>query len=199
MTADGRRLDADEAALWRHVARGVTPLSRPPAAPDDASQEGAPPDDAPPDNARAPARPPRAEPAPPRPALVRPPAPPLPALDPAAPAGLDRRTARRLKRGRIPVEARLDLHGKTQDEAHAALGRFVRESRMAGRRCVMVITGKGSVASGQGGVLRRMTPRWLAEPALRRHVVAIATAPESAGGRGALYVLLKRRAGPEPS
>ena len=112
---------------------------------------------------------------------------------------MDRRTARRLKRGRIPVEARLDLHGKTQDEAHAALGRFVRESRMAGRRCVMVITGKGSVASGRGGVLRRMTPRWLDGPALRRHVVAIATAPESAGGRGALYVLLKRRAGPEPS
>ena len=191
--AGGRRPDADETALWRHVARDVTPLSRPPAAPEDAPSEDASPEGAPPEGGRAPAHPARPAAATPRPA------PPLPALDPAVPAGLDRRTARRLKRGRIPVEARLDLHGKTQDEAHAALGRFVRECRMAGRRCVMVITGKGSVASGQGGVLRRMTPRWLDEPALRRHVVAIATAPESAGGRGALYVLLKRRAGPEPS
>lgn len=193
MSAGGRRLDADEAALWRHVARDVTPLSRPPAAPEDAA-----PEDAPPEGGRAPPRPARAAPAAPRPSP--PPVPPsLPALDPAVAAGLDRRTARRLKRGGIRVEARLDLHGMTQDEAHAALGRFVRECRMAGRRCVMVITGKGSVASGQGGVLRRMTPRWLNEPALRRHVVAIATAPENAGGRGALHVLLKRRAGPAPS
>ncbi len=188
MSAGGRRPDADEAALWRHVARDVTPLSRPPA----------PQGDAPPEGGRPPPRPARAAPAAPRPSP--PPAPPpLPALDPAMPAGLDRRTARRLKRGRIRVEARLDLHGKTQDEAHAALGRFIRECRMAGRRCVMVITGKGSVASGQGGVLRRMTPRWLNEPALRRHIVAVTTAPESAGGRGALHVLLKRRAGPAPS
>ena len=116
-----------------------------------------------------------------------------PRLDPVAPAGLDRRTARRLKRGQLAVEARLDLHGKTQSQAHDALRRFIRESRMARRRCVQVITGKGSVASGEGGVLRRMTPRWLNEPGLRRHIVAIANAPASGGGAGALYVLLKSR------
>ena len=64
---------------------------------------------------------------------------------------------------------------------------------MARRRCVLVITGKGSVASGKGGVLRQMVPRWLNEPALRRHIVAITNAPESNGGAGALYVLLKSR------
>ena len=114
------------------------------------------------------------------------------------PAGLDRRTARRLKRGQLTAEARLDLHGKTQDEAHGALRSFIQESRMARRRCVLVITGKGSVASGRGGVLRQMVPRWLNEPALRRHVVAITNAPERNGGTGALYVLLKSREASRP-
>ena len=109
------------------------------------------------------------------------------------PPGLDRRTARRLKRGQLPVEARLDLHGRTQDQAHDALRDFIQESRMARRRCVLVITGKGSVASGKGGVLRQMVPRWLNEPTLRRHIIAITNAPESSGGTGALYVLLKSR------
>ena len=129
---------------------------------------------------------PKAAPAPPRP-------PALPDLDPVSPAGLDRRTARRLKRGQLPAEARLDLHGRTQDQAHDALRDFIQESRMARRRCVLVITGKGSVASGKGGVLRQMVPRWLNEPSLRRHIIAITNAPESSGGAGALYVLLKSR------
>ena len=192
--AGGRRIRDDEAALWRRVARGVTPLSR----------RAAPADTEPPDvgtpGARPPAEPARKSPAKAAPRRAsRPPS--LPALDPAAPAGLDRRTARRLKRGQLRAEARIDLHGKIQDEAHAALARFIRECRMAGRRCVLVITGKGSVRSGRGGVLRQMAPRWLDEPALRRHVIAISTAPESEGGLGALYVLLKRRAAsatPEP-
>ena len=192
MSTGDRRVRDEEAALWQRIARDVEPLAQRTDAPeDDATGETVPPP--PPAVARkarkgkAPAAAPAAAPLPPR----RPPA--LPALDPVVPAGLDRRTARRLKRGQLPVEARLDLHGKTQDQAHDALRRFIRESRMARRRCVQIITGKGSVASGEGGVLRRMTPRWLNEPGLRRHIVAIANAPASGGGAGALYVLLKSR------
>ena len=189
MSAGGRRIRDEEAELWQRVARDVTPLAQHPGRPDDdGPEEAAPAPTKPAGKPRKSAGP--TKPAPPR---RRPQPPPLPALDPVAPAGLDRRTARRLKRGRLPVEARLDLHGKTQAEAHAALRHFIHESRMARRRCVQVITGKGSVASGEGGVLRRMAPRWLNEPALRRHIVAITNAPESGGGAGALYVLLKSR------
>ncbi len=187
MTA-GRRVGEDEAALWRRTIRDVAPLregaqDRPAGLVTDA-------DKAPKPVPAAPASPrrPRAGPKPPPAPL---------ALDPGAPSGLDWRTARRLKRGEIPVEARLDLHGMTQEEAHAALGAFVRASRAAGRHCIQVITGKGSVDSAGAGVLRRMTPRWLEEPSLRRHVVAIAHAPPRGGGRGALTVLLKR--GPPPA
>ncbi len=189
--AGKRRIRDDEAALWQHVARDVTPLSRHAEASETEPPEAEPP--------AKPARKPRAKAGAPAPHAPRLPS--LPALDPAAPAGLDRRTARRLKRGQLRAEARIDLHGKTQDEAHEALKRFIRECRMAGRRCVLVITGKGSVRSGRGGVLRQMAPRWLNEPALRRHIIAISTAPESEGGHGALYVLLKRRpvsAAPDP-
>ena len=188
MSTGDRRVREEEAALWQRIARDVTPLPRGAAALEDAGvpEEEAPPPP-PPKKIKARVRAaPKAAAGPPRP-------PALPDLDPVTPAGLDRRTARRLKRGQLPAEARLDLHGRTQDEAHGALRSFIQESRMARRRCVLVITGKGSVASGRGGVLRQMVPRWLNEPALRRHIIAITNAPESSGGAGALYVLLKSR------
>ena len=188
MSENSRRIRDEEAALWQRIARHVTPLPRGIVALDEAEtlEEEAPPPPAP----KKIKKPRRAAPAatPPTP---RPPV--LPELDPVAPAGVDRRTARRLKRGQLTAEARLDLHGRTQDQAHDALQIFIEESRMARRRCVLVITGKGSVASGKGGVLRQMVPRWLNEPALRRHIIAITNAPESSGGTGALYVLLKNR------
>ena len=192
MSTGGRRIRDEEAALWQRIARDVTPLPRGAVALEEAAEpeEEAPPPP-PPKKVKARVRAaPKAAPAPP--------CPPLPDLDPVTPAGLDRRTARRLKRGQLPVEARLDLHGRTQEQAHDALRDFIQESRMARRRCVLVITGKGSVASGRGGVLRQMVPRWLNEPALRRHIVAITNAPESSGGAGALYVLLKSREPVDP-
>ena len=104
-------------------------------------------------------------------------------------AGIDRANAERLKRGRHPIEGRLDLHGMIQDEAHRALASFVRSARADGKRCVLVITGRS-------GVLRAAVPRWLDEPEFRPHLLAIATAQPRDGGAGALYVMLRRaRAG----
>jgi DNA-nicking Smr family endonuclease len=106
-------------------------------------------------------------------------------------AGLDRANAERLKRGRQKVEARLDLHGLTQDEAHRALLGFIRAARAAGKRCVLVITGRGRLGSG---VLRAAVPRWLDEAEFRPHLLAIAVARPQDGGAGALYVMLRRNA-----
>ena len=144
---------------------------------------------------------PRAEPPPPLPGPAKPvekpaihdPAPtPDPTLPPLAPgqfAGIDRANAERLKRGKHPVEARLDLHGMTQDEAHRALAIFIRGARVSGKRCVLVITGRGRLG---GGVLRAAVPRWFDEPEFRPHLLAIATAQPRDGGAGALYVMLRR-------
>lgn len=184
-----RKLTDEEQALWRHVAGGVEPLGvrrrrRAEEPPEDASEEPA--------SKQAPARrePPTAasKPEPPKPK-----APDLPEVRPGASAGLDKRTALRLRRGQLRPEARVDLHGHTQSEAHATLDRFITDSHLAGRRCVLVITGKGSVQDPQGGVLRQMTPRWLNQPSMRGKVLAIEHAQPKDGGHGALYVLLKRK------
>ena len=114
-----------------------------------------------------------------------------PELVPGKAAGLDKRNALRLKRGQLRPEAQVDLHGMTQAEAHADLNRFVAECQMSGLRTVLVITGKGSIKDG--GVLRRMVPRWLNQPSLRAMVVAIEQAVPRDGGLGAYYLLLRRR------
>lgn len=175
----------EDADLWRRVAEGVTPLSkRPPPKPPAKAKE-------------LPALPAKKPPRRPAPvAAPLPPAPPLRELAHGALDGLDRRTGQRLKRGRLPIEARLDLHGRTQEEAHRALAAFIEGAHAAGRRCVLVVTGKGLRPDGSVGVLRRNVPRWLNQPSLRQKIVAFDHATAKDGGEGALYILLKKR--PQP-
>ena len=106
-------------------------------------------------------------------------------------AGVDRRTADRLRRGKLAIEARLDLHGLYQDEAHPQLNAFIAGTAAAQKRCVLVITGRG--LGREGGVLRRRVPQWLNQPPCRGMIVAVAQARPEHGGAGALYVLLRRR------
>ena len=140
---------------------------------------------------------PVAPPAPPKrpsPSAPLPPAKP-PELALGRIAGVDKRLAERLKRGQLPIKGMLDLHGLTQEEAHRQLDGFLALSANAGRRCVLVITGKG-VWRSESGILREMVPRWLNEAPNRARVLAIANAQPRHGGSGALYVLLKRRREP---
>ena len=116
-------------------------------------------------------------------------------------SGVDRRTARRLVRGEMSIEGRIDLHGMTQAEARRALERFLIDAVAVGRRCVLVITGKGAERENDDaatqdrnvGVLRRSLPRWLALPGLCDKVVAYHAARPRHGGAGAFYILLRRR------
>jgi DNA-nicking Smr family endonuclease len=112
------------------------------------------------------------------------------ALDPHRPVGLDRRTWLRLKRGQVMIERTLDLHGRTQADAHDTLTGFLAGAQAAGCRCVLVVTGKGLES---GGTLRHMVPRWLNEGANRERIVAFSPAQARHGGTGALYILLRRR------
>lgn len=107
-------------------------------------------------------------------------------------AGLDRRKAERLSRGKLPIEATLDLHGLRQAEAHRRLEIFLAESQAAGKRCVLIVTGKG-LHKEEGGVLRANVPRWLNEAPNRARVLSFDYAQQKHGGTGALYVLLRRR------
>jgi len=100
--------------------------------------------------------------------------------------GLDRRSTQKLKRGQMTVHGRLDLHGHTQDRAHAALNKFIANADAAGKRLLIVITGKS-------GVLHRAVPLWLADGENRARILSIAPAQAKHGGDGALYVLLRRQ------
>jgi DNA-nicking Smr family endonuclease len=108
---------------------------------------------------------------------------------------LERRQKQRLARGTQPIDARIDLHGRSQAEAHAVLLRFLHRAQGDGAKFVLVITGKGSRgrADGHGrGVLQRQVPLWLSLPEFRPYVIGFEPAGWGHGGDGALYVRVRR-------
>jgi DNA-nicking Smr family endonuclease len=107
----------------------------------------------------------------------------------------DKRLVRRLRDGDYPIEARLDLHGHTRDEATAALERFVVQSVGAGRRCVLVIHGRGLNSGDTGPVLGDVVHRALAAGATARAILAFTHAGPAQGGDGATLVLLRKKKG----
>ena len=116
--------------------------------------------------------------------------------------GLDKRSAERLRRGQMAIDGRLDLHGHTQADAHRAAHAFIAAGYRSGKRCVLIITGKGGARDNiessfmpdrDSGVLRRNLPRWLGEASVRHMVLRIASARPQHGGEGAYYVLLRRK------
>jgi DNA-nicking Smr family endonuclease len=98
---------------------------------------------------------------------------------------------RELRRGVLPIDGRLDLHGLGAGDAKERLLEFLRAMRVRGERCVLVIHGKGE-HSVAGGVLRGEISAWLSQGRAREHVAAFATAREDDGGEGAVYVALRR-------
>jgi DNA-nicking Smr family endonuclease len=126
--------------------------------------------------------------------------PPLPQQ--SARHGLDRNSKNRLKKGEIPIEARLDLHGRTLAAAHKELTHFLKNSYVSGLRCVLVITGKGGRAQKKEvslppqdpsqGVLRQNLSLWLEHPDLSGIILGASPARPHHGGEGAVYILLRR-------
>lgn len=180
-----RTLTAEERRLWGEIAATARPLrgKRAPQA------EPAPPvAPVPPPIIAAipPARPPKAAPKT---------APPIAAPRPPAPLALhpiERPVRRRIGRGRLPLEDRIDLHGLTEAVAHLTLLGFLRRAQGAGARHVLVITGRGA-SFGSQGVLKRALPHWFATGEFRILVAGFEPAERSHGGEGAFYVRVRRR------
>jgi len=106
--------------------------------------------------------------------------------------GIDRKLLQRLRGGDYPVEAELDLHQRSRAAAGVELERFLARARADGRRCVLVIHGRGLGSGPEGPVLVAATRDWLTQGPLRRHVLAFTSAPPALGGTGAMVVLLRR-------
>lgn len=198
---EGPKISEADRALWRKVTQDAKPLDKRPLDKQEGTADR--PEAVKPETSAA--GPAEAPPVRPRKAVA--PSPPTaggatrkpaaPDLESGRAAGVDRRNLERLRRGKLPIEATIDLHGDTQAIAHRRLGGFLTRSQAAGRRCVLVITGKGRLGRGQEGqepgVIRANLPRWLNEAANRERVLAFAQAQPAHGGAGAFYVLLRRR------
>jgi DNA-nicking Smr family endonuclease len=173
-----RNLSPEERQLWGKVARQITPLTRATVAEYSADAADIHP---PPSNRGVSAsgslptreRRPQSHPLPP----------------PLAP--IDRKARQKLARGHDAIDARIDLHGRTQVQAHRALRKFLLDAQAAGNRYVLVITGKGR--DQEQGILRRQVPLWLEAPDFRGLVVGFDTAHSGHGGAGALYVRVRRK------
>lgn len=169
-TTPPRPLTEDDLVVWRRVARTAKPLPGRALAGD-------------PEAGAAPAPPPAAVRAPGKglsPVAAAP-----SAKRPAAPPEIS--GEKRVRRGKLEIDSSIDLHGMTQAQARAALGRFLALERAKGSRVVIVVTGKGRAGEG---ALRRLAPEWLREEAA--HVTGYAEAHQRHGGAGALYVRLRR-------
>ena len=105
---------------------------------------------------------------------------------------LDPKIYRQLRAGQFSPEAHLDLHGLNADQAMLTLLHFTREHYMAGKRCLLVIPGRGANSPGGVAVLKEELKAWLTRDPLKRVVLAFSTAQPRHGGAGALYVLLRK-------
>ena len=175
-----RHLSSSEAALWGAVRETVTPLEGRPVLPPAPKPKPKPP------SARTP---------------KRPSPPPIP-LAPRAPVKLgggDPKEARKVARGRREIDASLDLHGLTQDQAYQRLVRFVDFAAASGARTLLVVTGKGRgerpvpFAEAPRGILRERFLAWVEAEPLAARIASVRPAHQRHGGRGAFYVLLRRK------
>ena len=107
-------------------------------------------------------------------------------------AALDAGVVRKLRKGEFAVQGHVDLHGMTREEAKREVELFLRASRSAGKRCVLVVHGRGLHSKDQLPVLKDSLKTWLSTARFARHVLAFATARPVDGGAGAVYVLLRR-------
>jgi len=113
---------------------------------------------------------------------------------------IDKRSKKKIAKGVIKIDAKIDLHGLDQNQALALLKHRLPELRLSGKRLVIVVTGKGRSKLekctknhlNEGfGVLHRLVPIWLALSCFKGIVTKISQAALVHGGSGSLYVMLK--------
>ena len=185
----GGGLSKDDLELWKHATRATKPLkpkhfviTNAPSAPAMHDKQD--------NNTAKPNHVPQVQP--------RPSTTPQIQIQPLASASprMDHATHRRMMRGKLSPQTKIDLHEKTMAKAQPALIAFILKAYKNGQRLVLVITGKGKNTDESafiaGGVLRRAVPHWLRMPPLAPLILDVAQAHPRHGGAGAYYVYLKR-------
>ena len=116
------------------------------------------------------------------------------------PDQLDRRTEEKLRKGKLPLDGRIDLHGLSKAKAHETLSTYLIQTYHSKKRTILVITGKGNSTktseewlTPSTGILKQAVPEWLNQKPLNEIVLKFTYATPKDGGSGALYVYLKRK------
>lgn len=103
--------------------------------------------------------------------------------------GIQNKLLQKLRRGQIPIEADLDLHGMRVKDANAEITAFLNYSLSSGLRCIKIIHGKGRGGTSDMPILKNSVNTWLRQIP---YVLAFCSAQPNDGGIGAVYILLKK-------
>lgn len=99
---------------------------------------------------------------------------------------MEHRIFKKLKKGKIFIEGKIDLHGMNQERAFNSLNTFVRNMSAQGKKYGLVITGKS------GEVLKPSFPKWLELPEIKPFVISYKQADKKHGGEGAFYLVVRK-------
>jgi DNA-nicking Smr family endonuclease len=108
-------------------------------------------------------------------------------------SGIERKKASKLKSGDLAIEGKIDLHGHTLESAYMLLTNFINNSYIQGKRCLLVITGKGLKKDGSIGLIKQSLIDWLNNSSLKDKALAVTQASVKHGGDGAFYIYLKKK------
>lgn len=111
----------------------------------------------------------------------------------------DRKTDEKIRKGEMEIEGRLDLHGNTAVAARKKLLAYVIKSHGQGKRCVLLVTGKGLSGSQTSewyesgkGIIRREFRLWLEDKSVNALILLVTEAQPKHGGSGAFYIYLRK-------
>ena len=104
--------------------------------------------------------------------------------------GIQHKLMTKLKKGLIPFEFKIDLHGATVSQAGQELQSAINRAYAQNIRCVLVVHGRGKGSFDNKPALKTHVNYWLRDSA---KVLAFHSAQPQHGGVGAMYVLLKRQ------
>ncbi|MDH5766893.1 MAG: Smr/MutS family endonuclease [Gammaproteobacteria bacterium] len=103
--------------------------------------------------------------------------------------GIQTSLIKQIRNGKVPVEDKIDLHGRTRDQARKTLLSFIKIAQQQNHKLVCIVHGKGYNSEDGRPVLKALVNKWLQNIP---EVLAFVTAQPRDGGTGAVYVLIKR-------
>ncbi|MBY6197667.1 DNA endonuclease SmrA [Vibrio hangzhouensis] len=102
--------------------------------------------------------------------------------------GVQEGVYRKLRLGKYPLQAKLDLHRKTLKEARDEVVKFLQQCMRMDIRTVIIVHGRGE-RSNPPAMMKSFLAHWLTQI---KDVQCVHSAQRFHGGSGAVYVMLRK-------